>query len=86
MIPLFAVVRVRNRRRQNIRLWLPLFLVWLMLLPLVLLLLPFAVLACLLIHMDPWRSISGSWQVFAGLRGTHIELANAEHHVLVHIF
>lgn len=86
MIPLFAVIGFRSRGRHNIRLWLPLFLVWLVLLPLVLLVLPFAVLACLIVQMNPWRSIAGSWQVLAGLRGTHIEVADAEHYVLVRIF
>ncbi|MGE5322034.1 MAG: hypothetical protein ACM3SW_04200, partial [Actinomycetota bacterium] len=83
MIPLFAILKLRGRNRHNIRLWLPLFLIWLLLLPLVLVLLPFAILACLLARMNPLRSIAAGWQVLAGLRGAHIEVEHPGRYVLL---
>ena len=84
MIPLFALLHVRGRR--SLKLWLPLFLVWLLLLPLALLLLPFAVLALLVVHIDPWAAMVAFWNVLAGARGTHVEVAVPGHSVLVHVY
>jgi hypothetical protein len=73
MIPLFAVIRIRNARHR-FGLWLPLCLLWLLVLPLVLVLLPFFVIACLIISTNPFRVLAIGWRVLSGLAGTHIEI------------
>ena len=85
MIPLFLVVGFRTSRQRNFRLWLPLFLIWLLLLPLLLVLLPFAIIACLVVHMNPWRTVVAGWQLLDGLSGTHVEVRDTEHYVLIRI-
>jgi hypothetical protein len=86
MIPLFAVIGFRTPKHRRFRLWLPLFLIWLLLLPLVLVLLPFAIIGFLVLRMNPWRSLAAGWQLLAGLRGTHVEVNDREHYVLLRIF
>lgn len=81
MIPLFAVIRV-----NWLRLWIPLFLIWLLLLPFLLLLLPLAMLACLIVRINPFRTLAILWQMIAGLRGTDIEVNDANAAVVVRIF
>jgi hypothetical protein len=81
MIPLVAVIRV-----DRLRLWIPLFLVWLLLLPFLLLLLPLAIVACLVVRINPFRALAFFWQVFAGLRGTNIEVNDGNAAVVVRIF
>jgi hypothetical protein len=81
MIPLVAVIRV-----HRLRLWVPLFLIWLLLLPFVLLLLPLAMLACLVVQVNPVRSLSVFWQVLAGLRGTYINVNDGNAAVAVRIY
>jgi hypothetical protein len=81
MIPLIATIRV-----QRLRLWIPLFLLWLLLLPFLLLLLPLAILACLMVQLNPFRTLAALWQVLTGLRGTNIELNDANAAVAVRIY
>lgn len=83
MIPMIAVIGFRTGGRHDFKLWLPVFLIWLLLLPLVLLLLPFAILALLALRMSPWRTIAAGWQLLAGLAGTHIEVQDPQHYVLI---
>jgi hypothetical protein len=95
MIPLFAYIRVQARAHlsrklkplpaANIRLWIPLFLVWLLLLPFLLLLLPLAMLACLIVQINPFRTLATLWQLIAGLRGTNIEVHDANAAVVIRI-
>jgi hypothetical protein len=81
MIPLVAVIRV-----DRLRLWIPLFIVWLLLLPLVLLLLPLLMLVGLAVGINPFRALAAFWHVFSGLRGTNIEVNDANAAVRVRIF
>jgi hypothetical protein len=85
MIPIMAFLRIRTRRNRGFRLWIPLFLVWLVLLPLVLVILPFAFLACLIGQVNPFRALSVSWQLLAGLRNANVEIAQGQVLVLVHV-
>ena len=73
MIPLFIVIRIRNARHK-FGLWVPIFLLWLLLLPLVLVLLPFAVIACLIIRINPLRVCRTGWQLLNALAGTHVQI------------
>ena len=87
MIPLFAIVRIARRSGRNIRLWLPLFLIWLLLAPLVLVLLPFLFAYCLFcVRINPFRACARIWGVLSALRGTHIEVTTQQDAVLVRIF
>ena len=85
MIPLLASIRIRRKGRSAFPLLIPLFLVWLLLLPLILLLLPLVVAVCALKRVNPFRVLSGSWQVLAAVRGTHIEVANCRSTVSIRI-
>lgn len=84
MIPLFADVEIRTRRRSR-RFWLPLFLVWLLLLPLVLILLPFAAIACLLVRINPIRAFGAMVAVLAATSGTQVEVERPGTRVFVTI-
>jgi hypothetical protein len=81
MIPLVAVIRV-----QSLRLWIPLFLIWLLLLPFMLLLLPLVMLACLMVQLNPFRTLAVLWQILAGLRGTNIEVNDIKAAVAIRIY
>jgi hypothetical protein len=81
MIPLVAIIRV-----DRLRLWIPLFLIWLLLLPFLLLLLPLAMVACLIVRINPFRTLTALWQVIAGLRGTNIEVKDGNAALVVRIF
>ena len=86
MIPLMLVVGFRTYKRRGFRLWIPLFLVWLLLLPVVLVLLPFAFLVLALMRVNPSRALLTGWQIFTGLKGTHIEVEDGNALVLIRIY
>ncbi len=85
MIPLMAVLGLRTRRNHIFRIWIPIFLVWLLLLPLVLVLLPVFFVAALIVRVNPLRAIAAGWNLLTGLSGTHIELEDPEHYVLIRL-
>ena len=85
MIPMIAVLGISTRRNRIFRIWIPIFLIWLLLLPLVLVLLPFFFIACLVIRVNPLRAIAGGWQLLGGLAGTHIEVRDPQHYLLLRI-
>lgn len=85
MIPLLAVIGFRTSRQRIFRLWIPLFLVWLLLLPLVLVLLPFFFIGLMIVGLNPFKAIAGSWNLINGLHGTHVEVNDPEHYVLIRI-
>jgi hypothetical protein len=85
MIPLLAVVHVRNKRGPGLHLWVPLFLLWLLLAPAILLLSPLILVACLVGRVDPLRALSVVWQVCAGLTNTYIEVSHPGVSVLIRV-
>lgn len=85
MIPMFAVFGVRTRRRHIFRIWIPIFIAWLLLLPLVLVLLPFFLIGCLVLGVNGIRALVIFWQVLASLAGTHVEINDPEHYVLIRL-
>jgi uncharacterized integral membrane protein len=85
MIPLLVILKIRNQRRHNFRLWVPLFLLWLVLLPVVLVLLPLFVIGCLIVAMNPFRALLAFWQVLTGLRGMHLEVDSRDSQILIRI-
>ncbi|HLI68029.1 MAG TPA: hypothetical protein VKU90_16820 [Caulobacteraceae bacterium] len=84
MIPMLAQVRVKTPE-HDIRLWLPLFLVWLLLLILAVLLSPIILIACLIARLNPFTTVWGVVGVIAALGGTHIEVKAPDANVLVRI-
>ena len=84
MIPLIARIRLRSPK-FNFSLWLPLFLVWLLLLPIVVVLLPLVILICWLFGNNPFPALGAGWQLLCGVRGTHVEIAEPQATVLLHI-
>ena len=74
MIPLVAVVRLRNQDSRTFRLWIPLFLVWLLLLPLAILLSPFIFIACLACRVNPFRGVAVMWQILNALADTNVQV------------
>ena len=74
MIPLVAVVRLRDEDSRTFRLWVPLFLVWLLLVPLGILLSPFIFIACLVCRVSPFRGVALTWQILNALADTNIEV------------
>ena len=85
MIPLVAVVSLRNQESRTFRLWIPLFLVWLLLLPLALLLSPFIFIACLVCRVNPWRGVALLWQVLTALADTNVEVEHRSAAMSFHI-
>jgi len=86
MIPMLLRIRIVRETGTNLRLWIPLFVVWMIALPFVLLALPFVCLALWLNNIKPFRTIAAFWQLFASTRGTHIETGDAHESVLVRIY
>jgi uncharacterized membrane protein len=85
MIPLVAVVSLRNQESRTFRLWIPLFLVWLVLLPLVVLLSPFIFIACLACRVNPFHGVAVIWQIFAALHQTEFDFEHRTAGMSFHI-
>ena len=85
MIPMFAHLRITSPRRRFSLVGIPLILIWLLLLPVMLLILPILFIACWIAHIDPFRLTNACWNVFASLKGMHVEYAAGDQSVLVHL-
>jgi hypothetical protein len=85
MIPLLATFRYSNSRRRLTLYGIPLFLVWLLILPFAILALPLVFIGCLALKVNPFRMILGVWNVLTSLRGTHVEFADGQDSLLVHL-
>ena len=79
MIPVVGVVALRTRPAGR-RWWipLPLFLLWLVLLPLAVLWLPALVIVSLVLEINPWRVLTVSWELLAGLRNLRLQVEERE--------
>lgn len=71
-----------TRKRYSIG--VPFFLMLFLLSPL-LILTPVAFIACLVVRIDPFEAGRLIWNVLTSLRGTHVEVAQRDRSVLVHI-
>ncbi|QUD85992.1 hypothetical protein [Phenylobacterium montanum] len=85
MIPLLAVVHVRNGHGPMLRLWLPLILVWLLIAPLVILALPIAIFIALVLAINPFPLLGGLWSLLSAARGTCVDVKSPDASVLVRI-
>jgi hypothetical protein len=63
MIPLVAVVSLRNEDSRTFRFWIPLGLIWILLLPVAVLLSPLIFVACLFCRVNPFRAFGLLWQI-----------------------
>jgi hypothetical protein len=86
MIPMLLRVRVVRETGRSLRLWVPLFVLWIMALPFVLLALPFVLIALRMMTLKAFRTVGLVWELFAGLRGTHVEAGGGRESVLVRIY
>ena len=80
---------VALRRQAAGRRWwipLPLFLLWLVLLPLAILWLPALVIVSLVLQINPWRVLTISWELLAGLRNLRVRVEEREVDVYVMFF
>jgi hypothetical protein len=84
MIPLFAIVRVDGRHRQQF--FLPLFLFWLLLLPFLLLALPFLLLFALLMPVRIWRGSRAFLSLLSAVRGTRVEVSAPGRSLFMHVW
>ena len=85
MMPRVAVVRVRDRQGDRIRMWIPVLPVVLLLSPVLVLVVLAIVVACLVWRINPGQTLSTGWRLFCALRGTRIEVDQADAKVLVSI-
>jgi len=85
MIPLVAVVSLRNQESRTFRLWIPLLLVWILLLPLALLLSPFIFIACLICRVNPFRGVAVVWEILNALTDTNVEVEHRTAGLSFHI-
>jgi hypothetical protein len=85
MMPQLAIVRVRDRKGNRVRMWIPVLPVVLLLSPVLLLVLLGIVVGCLVWRISPWRALSAGWYLFCGLSGTRIDIDQADAKVLVSI-
>ena len=85
MIPLWMSIAICGERRKFFRLWLPLFLLWILLLPFALLALPVLALFWLFGSRGAFAKTLAFWQMFAGLRGTLIDIDHPHGSVFIKI-
>ena len=85
MIPLWMSLHVRSVK-TNIRLGLPLFLLWLLLLPIAVLLAPLGLIVCLILRFNPLPRLVAGWCVLSAVPGTHVDVAAPNARVFIHVY
>lgn len=85
MIPLWISLHVRSVK-TNIRLGLPLFLLWLILLPIAVVLAPLGLIACLLLRFNPFPRLAAGWSVLSAVSGTYVDIAATNARVFIHVY
>ena len=82
MIPLVAIIRIRDEERgRRLFLWIPLFLIWLLLLPFVPLLVFVLLIICAAKEIDPIRALHVGFDFVAAFAGTQIEVESRKSRV-----
>lgn len=85
MIPNIAIVRIDAPRCHNLRLWVPLFLLWIPLLLLSPLILLVLLACCIAGGIDFFAAVETFWGILVGLRGTDIRVTAQGSKVTVRI-
>ena len=86
MIPMAGILALRTQPEG--RTWwipLPLFLIWLILLPALIIVVPAIFIVSLIVRIDPFRALSTSWQILAGLRGLRVQVEEKDAAVLINL-
>ena len=85
MTPNIAFVQIEYPHWHNLRLWLPLFLLWIP----VVLLAPILLLVVVVVsganHINPWRAIAAFWAIVCSLPGTDVHVRTEGNTVRVKI-
>lgn len=84
MIPMVARVRFKHGR-FGMRLWIPLFLLWLLLAPLVPIVLAVLLVGCAVVRINPLQAVAVAAGILGTLAGTHIEVIDPDHQILIHL-
>ena len=85
MPPLLMQIHVMGRQGRQLRLWIPLFLLWVLLLPFAVVLLPALFIVCAAADIDPFGAVSTVMGILAGLSGTHVEVDTPDAFLFFHI-
>ncbi len=85
MIPYLLRVQVRQPHHRTLRLWIPVLPVLLVLSPLLLLAALGAIIACLVVRIDPLRTLVAAVRLLCALKGTRVEVDQPDVVVLVDI-
>ena len=72
-------------RQKRVLIGIPFFLLVTLALPIFVLLVPVIFVACLVVQVNPFDAMGALWRVLLAMRGTHVEVAQRDHSVLVHI-
>lgn len=85
--PLLIRIRIEEKGKKQLGLWLPLFLLWILVLPLALLVLPFFLLfACFRAGArNGFRACGAFYGLFCSLRGLHVDVESPNQLVKVFI-
>jgi hypothetical protein len=71
-------------RPKRMLIGVPFFLLVVLALPLLALLVPAIVIASLVLRANPSDALGALWSVLLAIRGSHVEVAQRNHSVLVH--
>lgn len=74
------------KRTHDIRLHLPVLLLWMLLLPFAPLVLPALLIICAIYSVNPFRAAAALFRVLAGFNGIHVEVQTREVSIIVGLF
>lgn len=86
MPPLFLQIHVLNKLGREIRLWIPLFILWLLMLPFAVIILPVLLITAVVLDMDPFPALGATLRILSSLRGSHLEVDSHDASVFVHVY
>jgi hypothetical protein len=85
MMPHLLRLQVRQPNHRTFRLWIPVLPVLVVLSPLLLLASLAAIIACLVLRINPIRTLVAAGRLLCALKGTHVEVDQPEALVLLDI-
>jgi hypothetical protein len=85
MPPLVIRLHVETHAGRQMRLWIPLFLLWLLMLPFVAIMLPVLFITCVVLDVDPFPALGAIWSVLCAFTGSHIEVEAPDASVFFHV-
>jgi len=86
MPPLFLRIHVLNHVGREIRLWIPLFLLWFLMLPFAVVILPVLLITAVVLDIDPFPALASALRILSSLRGSHVEVDSPDASVFVHVY